>query len=457
MGRNDGRDRVHGRIARALRRFPDLDLGGLNTTGLEMREAAFARALDQAIIRRWLTLETVVSSQVDRPWARLDDEVAAALLIGSAQLLLLDQVPPHAAINETVTRVRERTHSGAAGLVNAVLRKIARLQVGELPASDPAAGDFHARRDLIPLADGRAIVLGKEIFAEDPVIRLVQQTSHGEDLVVHWISAHGLAKTRTLCHHDLLLPPVLLTAEDPSSIADGPVEPHDRSGFHVWKGKPGELGAFMQANPGARVQDPASAEPVAATAGIEAGLIVDYCAGRGTKTRQLAEMHPGARIIASDIDARRAEDLARAFEGHPGVDVVQHGDFREAIGRTDLLVLDVPCTNTGVLPRRPEAKYRFGPRSLDSLARLQRKIFREAEPLLAPEGMILFSTCSLEPLENRRQVEQAARRFGMRIRSQAQRFPEGLPGDPPNRIHDGSFFAILERDPGARKRDRSSP
>lgn len=447
--RKDGRDRVHGRIARALRRFPDLDLGGLNTADLEARDAAFARALDQTIIRRWLTLETVAASQVDRPWSRLDDDVAAALLIGSAQLLLMDQVPAHAAINETVNRVRQRTHQGAAGLVNAVLRKIANLQVGELPASDPAARDFHLRRDLLPLSDGRALVLGREVFAKDPVIRLVQQTSHGEELVLHWISAHGLEHTRTLCHHGLVLPPLLLTAEDPASISDGPVEPHDRSGFQVWKGNTGDLGAFLRAHPGSRVQDPASAEPVAATAGLEPRLIVDYCAGRGTKTRQLAENHPNARIIASDIDARRSADLARAFADHPRVDVVEHGDFREAIGRTDLLVLDVPCTNTGVLPRRPEAKYRFNARTLDSLARLQRKIFREAEPLLAPDGMILFATCSLEPLENRRQVEQAARRFNLNIRNQSQRFPEGLPGDPERRIHDGSFFALLERNPAS--------
>ena len=108
-------------------------------------------------------------------------------------------------------------------------------------------------------------------------------------------------------------------------------------------------------------------------------------------------------------------------------------------------MLDVPCTNTGVLPRRPEAKYRFSTESLESLARMQRKIFRETEPLLAPDGAVLFSTCSLEPRENRRQVEALARKFEMTVRSESQRFPAGMPGDPPTSIHDGSFLAVLQR------------
>lgn len=441
----DSRDRVHARITRAVRRFPNLDLGGVTTDGLDPRDAAFARTLDQTVIRRWLTLEAVAMSRIDRPWETLDDTVCAALLIGAAQILLLDQVPNHAAINETVNRVRAKTHAGAAGFTNAVLRRISELPTGELSADDPAARDFHSRRDLLPLSDGRAIVLGEDVFDEDPVIRLAEQTSHGEDLVVHWISAHGLPQTRELCQHDLILPSILLTAENPATLEGHPVDAHQRSGFFHWRGVPGELGSFLKSNPTVRIQDPASAEAVASTAGLQPKLIIDYCAGRGTKTRQLAETHPEARIIAADIDPRRSNDLARAFADHPRIEVVEHGDFRDAIGKTDLLVLDVPCTNTGVLPRRPEAKYRFSTESLESLARMQRKIFRETEPLLAPDGAVLFSTCSLEPRENLKQVEALARKFEMSVRSQSQRFPTGMPGDPPTSIHDGSFLAVLER------------
>ena len=379
------RGRVHAHVHRQLRRFPDLDIGGVDTRDLEPRDAHFAKALEHAVVRRWITLEAIAASQVNRPWETLDAHVQAALMIGTAQILFMDNVPVHAAINESVNVVRSHIHVGATGLVNAVLRSISRLHTGTLEPGHPDAQQSLDHRNLVPMSDGSALVLAQDVFDQDPVIRLVEQTSHGEDLVIHWISAHGLARTQELCLHDLVVPSITLTASDPDSIRNGPVEPHSREGFFVWKGVPGELGVFLAAHPGSRVQDPASAEPIAATSVLSPKLIVDYCAGRGTKTHQLAEIHPEARIIASDIDHGRRHSLREAFAHHPRVDVVEHGDFRDAIGKTDLLLLDVPCTNTGVLPRRPEAKYRFGTDSLKSLAQLQRTIVRETQPLLAPD------------------------------------------------------------------------
>ena len=441
----DARTRLQKHIARQVRRFPDLAITSVDTRGLEPRDAAFARALDQAIVRRWITLESIACSQLTRPWDTLDDPVKAALLLGAAQIIFMDKVPNHAAINETVNRIRNDTHPGAAGLVNAVLRAISRLPKGILDVGNPLATECLQRRNLIPLADGRVMELATDVFAEDEVQRISQLTSHSENLVVHWIGAHGFERTRELCLHDLVIPPLTLATHNSASLDGEAVTPHSKPGFHSWRGAPGQLGAFLENNPEVRVQDPASAEPVMMTKGLDAGLIVDYCAGRGTKTRQLTEIHPNARILAADIDASRQASLEKTFLGHPRVQVVKHGDFAEAIGRTNLLLLDVPCTNTGVLPRRPEAKYRFSTDSLASLARLQRKIVRETEPLLAPSGAVLFSTCSLEPAENHRQVTELARKHGLKVRSAVQRFPKGLPGDDASDIHDGSFHAILTR------------
>lgn len=441
----DARSRVHRHIAKQVRRFPDLLITGVDTRGLDSRDAAFARALDQTVIRRWLTLQRIASSQLTRPWETLEDPVKAALLLGTAQILFMDHVPNHAAINETVQRVRNETHNAASGLVNAVLRAVSRLLKGVLDAGDPAPAQCLQRRDLVPLADGRALILDGDVFSDDEVQRLVEQTSHGKDLVLHWIGAHGFERTRQLCLHDLVIPPITITASNPDSIQGESLTPHRKPGFYTWRGAPGELGTFLKNHPEARVQDPGNAEPVAMTAGLAANLIVDYCAGRGTKTKQLAEVHPEARIIASDIEPFRQASLAETFSEHSQVEVVEHGDFAEAIGRTNLLLLDVPCTNTGVLPRRPEAKYRFSKESLASLARIQRAIVRETEPLLAPSGAVVFATCSLEPAENERQVAELARKHGLSVQSSIQRFPEGLPGDDPSLIHDGSFHAILTR------------
>ncbi len=439
---------------RIARKYPDLPIGSVDISGLSTRDGAFAKALEQIVLQRWNTLHAIAASQVDRDWRMLQGSIRTALLAGTAELLFMDTVPDHAAINETVTRVRRHVHQGAAGLVNAVLRKVAGLRGETLAADHPDARNFHAHRDLVPLADGRAIRLNAPIFDTDEVARLAQQTSHGEPLVVHWIAAHGLAKTRELCHHDLVRPPVCVTASDPSTLEsfagpDGPLTPHERFGFFVVNTERLDLASFLAEDPTRRVQDPASAEPVAATSGLRPKLIVDFCAGRGTKTRQLAETHPDAEILATDVDRARYEDLRRVFAGHPKVRVVTPDDMREAIGRADLLVLDVPCSNTGVLPRRPEARYRFDTNTLKDIATLQRRIIRETEPFLAPDGAILFATCSLEPLENRRMAAWMERRFGMRIRSESQRFPSGVPGDPPTAIHDGSYHALLVREDGA--------
>ena len=446
----DARDRVHARIAGIAKQYPDLPIGSVTTTGLSGRDANFARAIEQAVLMRWNTLQAVVSSQLDRDWRRLQGSVRSALLTGTAELLLLDSVPDHAAINEAVKRVREHVHQGAAGLVNAVLRRVLELREELLPADHPAAVDFHEHRDVLPLSDGRAWRLNKPIFDEDGVVRLAQQTSHGMPLVVHWVSAHGLERTRFLCQHDLVRAPVCVTASRPESLLplaaeDGPLRPHERHGFFVLDPERIGITSFLSEDPSRRVQDPASAEPVAATSGLRPKLIVDFCAGRGTKTRQLAEIHPDAEILATDVDARRFQDLKTLFEGHPRVRAVEAPALREAMGRTDLLVLDVPCSNTGVLARRPEARYRFDVEMLEDISTLQRRIIRDAEPLLGPEGTVLFSTCSLEPAENRRMTDWMTRRFGLEIRSEGQRFPEGVPTDPPTRIADGSYHAILAR------------
>lgn len=419
-------------------------------SGLSSRDAGFARALEQCILQRWNTLQAVAASRLDRDWRILQGSVRAALLAGTAELLLMDAVPDHAAINETVNRVRKHVHSGAAGLVNAVLRRVADLR-GEILAKDhPDAIDFHHRRDILPLVDGRALVLTEPVFAEDEILRLCQQTSHGEPLVVHWVGAHGLAKTRELCHHDLVRPPICVTATDPGTLQhlagdDGPLAPHQRCGFFIVTDEQLDIRGFLAEDFTRRVQDPASAEPVAATTGLRPRLIVDYCAGRGTKTRQLAEMHPEARILATDVDQTRRNDLRRVFREHATVEVVDPEGLAPAMGKTDLLVLDVPCSNTGVLARRPEARYRFDPDTLRSIATLQKGIVRDTEPLLGPSAAILFSTCSLEPIENRKVAHWIGHHFGFEIRTEHQTFPSGLPGTDPRQIHDGSFHVVLTR------------
>src|SRR5213594_129372 len=105
---------VMARAARRAREFPALYPKALRPCGLDRRDAGLAWAIDQAVARRWLTLEAVLRSQLARPWATLHPAVQAALLVGAAQLLLLERVPDHAAVSESVAWIRTRVASAAS-------------------------------------------------------------------------------------------------------------------------------------------------------------------------------------------------------------------------------------------------------------------------------------------------------------------------------------------------------
>lgn len=428
---------VASRVAQRARQFPQLYPQRLRTGELGGRDLALAHAIDQAVARRWLTLAAVLQSQLSRPWDRLQPVVQSALLVGAAQLLLLERLPDHAVINESVAWVKQRS-SAAAGIVNAVLRRVAGLRRDR---SHDGGRPPLSRHDL-PLHDGRVLHLTEPVFDEDLLSRLGQQTSHPPGLLSGWYERYGPAEASRLACHDLVHPPIIVTGV-PAGPGSG-LDDHDEPGFAVLDG-PTAVETFLARHPGARVQDPASAAAVAATHEMAPDLIVDVCAGRGTKTRQLAEVHPQARIVASDANPHRLAALRELFDGHDHVRVVEPEGLLELAGRADLVVVDPPCTNTAVLGRRVEAKYRFGPGTLRQLEELQRQITADALRLLAGSGILLYSTCSLEPQENERQIEWVQRWHGLYPDRQVIRPPRGQPGEPPSRYRGGCFFGLLRR------------
>lgn len=428
------RDLVAARIARRARAFPDLDLAPLVLDGLSARDAALASAIDHAVARHWLTLVAVVETRLTRPWETLEPKLQAVLLVGAAQLLLMDRLPAHAVINEAVATAKRLVREKAGGLVNAVLRKTANLSGEAVGIHDPA------RRDEMPLAEGGARRLAEPVFAADPWLRFAQQTSHPEELIARWRRLFGDEATRRLALHDLVHAPIII-AGIPGSHPH--CAPHEQPGFHVYTGPRSELDALLAETPAARVQDPASARPVESTRDLRASVIIDACAGKGTKTRQLAAAHPKARIIAADIEPARAAVLQRTFAGHDRVEVIPYDRLLALRPEADLLVLDVPCSNSGVLARRVEAKYRFCRETLDSLRDVQRQIVADTLALLAPSGCLLYATCSVDPTENEEQIEWIRRWHPLRTDRMECRAPAGGPGEPPTGFSDGGFHALL--------------
>lgn len=444
----DARDAATRLIASHARRFPNLEPVELAEAGLAPRDAAFAHAIADACVRRWLTLRFLLERCLSRPWWKVEPKVQASLLVGAAQLLLFDRVPTHAAIDETVEWAKRNVRPGAGGMVNAVLRTLTRARASDGSGERVMRDRATLARDELPLSDGRALVLAEPMLPDDPMTRLAVATSLPEWHVRRWAKRHGYDRCRYQALHTLVPPPTVLNVAHTASPlpAGAPIAPHDSPGHVVWTGSRDALVGLLRSRSDVWVQDAGSALCVAVAGDDRPSLIVDACAGQGTKTRQLAALFPNARIVATDVDDSRRATLAATFAGHPGVEVVEPARLRERCdGRTDLVLLDVPCSNSGVLARRAEARYRLGERQLERLGGTQRQIIADSIPLLAPHGRILYSTCSMEPEENEGQVEWAGRwhRFAPTRSGQAE--PTGLPGDSPRAYRDASFAALLAR------------
>lgn len=440
----DARDAAFRLIASHARRFPDLLIAEPDVRGLDPRDASLAYAIVEAAVRRWITIEWLLDQFSKQPCAALEPPMRAALLGGAAQLLFLDRVPPHAAIDTAVEWTKSHVRPGAAGMVNALLRRI----------NDLAGGSARTRReeycgadDELPLEAGGALALTRSILPQDPPARLGVGVGLPPWLLRRWVETRGVDAARILALHTLARAPVILhTAHATRVLPEAQGRAHDRAGHLVFTGTREDLVSIMRTRTDIWVQDPASSASLLLAKGTSPRVIVDYCAGRGTKTRQLLAMFPKSRIIAGDVDPARFADLRAAFEGHPRATVVAPGEYtRLALGQADLIVLDVPCSNTGVLPRRIETKFRANAKQLDRLASAQRQILSDALPLLSPRGKFLYCTCSLEPDENELQAQWLARWHRLKVERQETVLPAGLPGEDASRYHDGAYAALLGR------------
>lgn len=386
---------------------------------------------------RWATIESLASRFASRPIASLDAPVRAAIVGGGAQLLFLDRVPDHAAIHATVEWAKRRA-AKASGLVNALLRRLSEIR------TEHSREAWRHERDALPLADGTALVLREALLPEPMDRRLAAACSLPVGVVRGWIERFGEDEASRLARHALVRPPTVLNVAHATVPVDDSV-PHDEVGSAVWTGGPGELGGFLETRQDVWVQDASSSATLALAGGIRPRSVVDLCAGLGTKTRQIERLFPEARVIAADVDDARLRELRSRYEGSERVTVCHADEAGATVGSegAELVLLDVPCTNSGVLPRRPEARYRLGSRQAERLAEIQDGIVARGASLLAPGGKLLYATCSIEHEENEARVESAVGRYGLRLERAAPRSPRGLPGDPPMRYADGAFAALL--------------
>ncbi len=421
-------------VVAQLRRWPDLEPMELDRGRLSPADARLAEAIYCTTVQRWLTLEFLVNRFARRKIQSLDRPLQAVLLTAAAQLLFMDKLPDYAVVNEAVGLAKRTASPAGSSLVNALLHRICSM-VAEVRPGEA----YRPAPDILPFSGG----VMRLAQAWLPPVKTLDQhlavaTSHPVALVRMLLDRYGPDRCIAILLHQLQTPPTIVYLPPATRGAAAGLEPHEQADFYLWQAERGDLGEFLKVS-GGWVQDPTASLAVAASRTFTPDCIADYCAGRGTKTRQLVLIHPSAKIIASDPHSDRLAQLEEAFAGHPRVRVIPHERWGDDAAQVDLLLLDVPCSNTGVLARRLEARYRYNPQSMANLIELQRQIIREAHPLLRPGATVIYSTCSIDPLENEEQSQYAAELYGLKVHEQQLT----LPGGQAMSYHDGGYYAIL--------------
>jgi 16S rRNA (cytosine967-C5)-methyltransferase len=421
----------------------------LGRGGLAPADRRLATQLVYGVLRRRGTLQALVQPLIARPPQEVEPWLWDVLLLGACQLALLDHVPVHAALNETVELAIAFGRPRSKGFINGVLRACAGLFTVD-HAEAPAA-------DALPLEGGRYRRLARPVLP-DPALSPIDYLARGFSLprwlARRWHHRYGADEARRLGFWFAGPAPLTLRVNPLRTDREALLSALAQAGLAA------EPGAHPQA---VRLRDHApvrelpgyeqgwfsvqdeSAMRIASALGLEAGgLALDLCTAPGGKATHLAElMRDQGRVVGCDIDEERLRTVT-ALAGRLGLTSIETcrldpnkaGDV--PAGPFDAALVDVPCSNTGVLGRRPEVRSRLRPEDLRHLVPLQRRLLRLACERVRPGGAVVYSTCSIEPEENGAVVRAVLAEVpGLALEAEE----EAVPGRPA----DGGYWARLRR------------
>ena len=377
----------------------------------------FAMELALGVCRRHLYLQYFLKTLVKKMPSL---EVATVLEMGIFQMFFME-IPDHAAVSTSVELTKAANlGEGSARLVNAVLHSARR-------SGQPALPQQRVRRVSIENSVPEWLVRRWfDIYGGDRAESLAKATL---ERPVEWIRVN-LQKTSA---------PVLaqkLGLTGASILYDRYVQvPEDAKLKPILESESFAKGEFSMQNP--------SAYEVVKLLDLKPGLKVwDACAAPGGKSALMGEMDSSLDILASDVSAFRVEKMHDVVDrlGLKNVRLKCIDALSPQQSKFDRILLDVPCSNMGVMPRRPESKYRITQDSMKELAELQYGILESASARLAEGGVLVYATCSPDPLE----TTQVVNRFLKAHPEFVKRGEHVLPGAQDNRF-DGFFAQAIER------------
>lgn len=362
-------------LERALSAVPEADRG-------------LAHELAAGVLRHRTAVDAAIAPHLDRGPDRIRDDLLDILRLGAYQLLFLDRIPTHAAVDTAVTLGRRIAGARVGGFINAVLRKVAETGKGDAEKGEEGKGE-----------------------AGEPYSLLATRYSHPEWLVSRWMQRFGGEETERLLEINNQRPPLvvqparwdrqtLIASFEQQQIIWRPA-PY-RAGLVVEGRRPQQLPGFAAGS--CFVQDPAQALVVRYFERPAGSAIFDACAAPGGKA--IAFSGRGF-VAAADLRPARArrlrENLLRA--GHEPTAVLAADAAHPPVRPMPAVVLDVPCLGTGTFSRHPDARWRVTPEALSALAAGGGRLLRTLADIVAPGGLLFFATCSLEPEENDVQID----------------------------------------------------
>jgi len=386
------------------------------------REAGFATQVALGAVRHLLTIEHVLSAVARFDRRRVPRTLRAILYCAAYQVLWMDRVPVFAAVDEAVAQAHRHVGGRSPGMVNAVLRQLVRA-IGERRVAWQRLDPHQVRvswdqacafsRDVLPPADA----------ADGFMTHLAAATGERLERYHTLVARFGAERAEQIVWASQAVPVTVLQRQTlrigPDEFRTGVISVSAATGIESTADAAflpaslhlSDIPLFVEGK--AFVQDPTARAAAVLVAAQPGERVLDLCAAPGGKSMALAlQMQDRGEIVACDVSPQRLERVQENTR-RLGLSCIRTHVLpaaipreRPALGTFDAALVDVPCTNTGVIARRPEARLSFSAHKLRALLAPQRDLLRLAATHVRPGGRLVYSTCSLEPEENERQVEQ---------------------------------------------------
>lgn len=390
----------------------------LNQTSEKQRATDFVFGT----LRSRYAIDTVITVFSNRPVERISNNLLNIIRVAVFELIYSPTAPEYSIVNEAVEIAKSIGSNRQASFVNAVLRQITR----QITARQIQLSQANLKRTL-PQSPTAGCQF-KTSFLPDPAAQPADYFSTAFSLpkwlVTDWLSEFGVECTQQICFASNRRPSIYIRPNTLKTTTQELAEKLNQTGIGAEIAP--EMEMIKLKSPRAITKLPGFVEGLFTVQDITASqaarlllpqpdwTILDLCAAPGTKTIQLAELTgDSAKIIATDIDGSRLkmvkENTSRL--GIKSVSIIAHEQLEQKaveIGPVDAILLDVPCSNTGVLSKRIETRYRLNPKAIEQLTRTQMELLQKAVHLVGVKagGKICYSTCSIQTAENNRLIKE---------------------------------------------------